>query len=159
MQQILSPWGQSFTAALSSIDFLRLKFNDGNTVDGLGATIYINLRAGSISGTIVSTTSPVAMGNGFAGVTTFLFPSSVPLSAGTTYYFEPILQSGGTWNIEAGEYNYPGGSLFANGLPVTASDLWFREGIIVPEPSSFALLVIGGCSLLWLRNRRKAWLD
>ena len=153
MQAAIPPWGQSFTPTLSSIGFIRLMFDDGNVDDGLGATIYLNLRSGSTSGSIIGTTSSATMQNAFAGATTFAFPGAIPLAAGTTYYFEPVLQSGGTWNIQDGPYNYPGGSVFSGGSPVTASDLWFREGIIVPEPSSPALLIIGGCTFLWFRRK------
>jgi len=52
------------------------------------------------------------------------------------------------------EYNYPGGTVFANGLPVGGmSDVWFREGIVVPEPGTWVLLVVGFGLLGW----RKRW--
>jgi len=154
IQDAIPPWGQSFTPSLPSIGFIRLLFDDGNANDGLGATVYVNIRSGSISGAIIGSTDPVAMPNNFAGTATFLLPSAVTLTPGTAYYFEPepVQQSGGTWNIVAGPYNYPGGIVFSGGFPATGSDLWFREGIIVPEPSSAALMLLAAGT--WLRSGR-----
>ena len=83
------------------------------------------------------------MTDNFAGVTYFFFSTPTALSPGITYFFEPVVQSGDLWNIDSAEYNYPGGTGFNNGLPVGASDLWFREGIVVPEPSSVLLILMG----------------
>jgi hypothetical protein len=152
MRQIAGPWGQSFTPSLSSIDFIRLKFADGNTSDAGGATVYLNLHADSLTGAVLGSTAAVTMPSNFAGTTTFLFPTSIALTPGTTHYFEPILVPGqGSWLINGGEYGYPGGSIFANGLPALGSDLWFREGVIVPEPSSVSLILLAG-TLLYLRR-------
>ncbi len=154
IQQIVPPWGQSFTPALSSVGFIRLMLDDANLSDGRGATMYINLHSDSVTGAVVGTTSPLAMPNGFAGPATFLFVTEVPVSAGKMYFFEPVVQSGGTWNIVAGEYNYAGGSVFAAGLPATGSDLWFREGIVIPEPSTVAFLLAGLGLRAWIKGKR-----
>jgi len=156
IQQFTPPYGQSFTPTLMSIDFIRLNLNDANALDGAGATIYINLHADSLSGAIIGTTAAVTMANSFTGPATFLFPNSVPLVAGTIYYFEPIVQSGGPWNTAGGELNYPGGSFFFNGQPQLASDLWFREGLIVPEPSMAGLLLLAGGTLFCFRRGKQS---
>jgi hypothetical protein len=54
MNLIPPPWGQSFTPSFAGVDFIRLKLN--NEVPGArpGATIYLNIRADSIMGTILS---------------------------------------------------------------------------------------------------------
>lgn len=154
MQQMLPPFGQSFTPTLSSIGFIRLKLSDGNINDGLGATVFVNLRSGSISGPIIGTTDPVSMPSLFLGVAQFTLRNSVPLTPTSTYYLEPVLQSGGTWCLFAGSLSYPGGSFYENGQPVLQTDLWFREGTVVPEPSTFALLALGASALVWRRRSR-----
>ncbi len=50
-------------------------------------------------------------------------------------------------------YNYSGGTAFVDGLAVPTKDFWFREGIVVPEPCSPALLLLGGGFLLWARRK------
>jgi hypothetical protein len=156
MQQIQPPWGQSFTPSLFGVDFIRLKMDDGNLNDAAGASIYINLRANSISGPILGSTDPVAMPSLFAGNPTFFFPATVAVTPGVVYYFEPIVEAGsGNWNIISGPYNYAGGSRWAAGAPVLASDLWFREGLyVVPEPSSVLLLLLGSFVICWTAKRR-----
>jgi hypothetical protein len=149
-----SPPGQSFTPALSALNFIRLNFDDGRTFDGFGATVYVNLRSGSITGTILGTSTPVAMRPTFAGVTNFLFATSIALTPGTTYFMEVVQLDGGPWNIAVGPYNYPGGIAFNGGTPTPGADLWFREGIyVVPEPASASLLVLSLAALVGLRPR------
>jgi hypothetical protein len=56
------------------------------------------------------------------------------------YYFEPIVESGRPWNIDAFSYNYPRGYAISGGVPLTGTDLWFREGLyFIPEPSTTGL--------------------
>ena len=141
------PLGQSLTPNLSSVGFVQLILNDGNINDGLGATLLVNLRADSISGTILSSSDPMALPNGFSafsGPVNFSFSTPAPVTPGTLYYIEPIVQSGGPWAIEfAGEDVYPGGTAIINGQSSLMSDLWFREGIVVPEPSVLVLFGLG----------------
>jgi len=153
-----SPIGQSFTPTLSSMDFIRLNLNDNDPTNGLGATLYVNLHANTINGTILGSTIPVALSNGFTGVVDFRFASPVQVTAGVEYVFQPVVQSGGDlWRtaILTDSANWPGGIAFANGSPWPASDLWFREGIVVPEPSSALLVVVGVGALLFVRRSRQ----
>lgn len=155
IQSALPSTGQSFTPALPAIDFIRLKFQDGDPADGLGATIYLNLRSTSITGPILATTDSVSMANGFSGVANFFFPNTIPLSAGTAYYFDLGLQSGGTWNADVEGFSYAGGEAYSKGLPSPGSDYWFREGVIVPEPTSTALLLMGTAIFLYRRRAQR----
>ena len=43
------PIGQSFTPALPSVGFVQLELFDGHPNNGLGATLYVNIRSGSIT--------------------------------------------------------------------------------------------------------------
>ena len=155
IQGALPSTGQSFTPSLSGVDFIRLTFNDGDLSDGLGATIYLNLRSTSITGPVLGTTAPVSMPNGFSGVVNFFFPNTVSLAPATVYYFDLGLQSGGTWNVDVEGFHYPGGEAFKQGSPYPGSDYWFREGLyVVPEPSPAVLSALGGALLGLLRRCR-----
>ena len=146
--QQVTPLGQSFTPTLSAVGFIRLALYDENPDNGVGVTLNLNLREGaSTSGTILATSAPLALGNGFSGRTNFLFNGAIPVTPGNVYLFELVIQTGDLWRVTSGEYNYPGGTAFANGFPAGGmTDLWFREGIVVPEPSVLTLL--GVASLL-----------
>src|SRR5947209_19213750 len=73
MQNTVSPWGQSFTPVLSSVGFISLKYVDGNLNDGFGATVYLNLRSGSISDPSIGVTESVSIPSSFPGNTIFTF--------------------------------------------------------------------------------------
>jgi hypothetical protein len=151
IQQAILPWGQSFTPSLPAVDFIQLNVNDSNPSNGLGVTLLVNLRTVSVGGPILASTLPTTLTNGFSGVAHFAFASTVALIPGSVIFFEPVVQSGDLWNIIAAEYNYPSGTAFFGGLPATGSDFWFREGIIVPEPSAAWLYMVGAVFLAWSR--------
>ena len=155
--QSIQPMGQSFTPTLSSMDFIRLYLYDGNPGNLLGATVYLNLRTDSIAGPVLATSDSVTMPNGFGGYENLYFSSSVAVTAGTIYYFQPVVESGDLqgWGTLSGHYGYSGGTAFANGTASTYYDLWFREGVVVPEPSSAALILVGGGALILFRCLKK----
>jgi hypothetical protein len=131
--QTSQPLGQSFIPLFSGIDFVRLRIIR-NFFGTAGASIAVNLRATSITGTILSTSLPSTVPAGFIGYTDFLFPSSVSLAPGTTYFFQPVLQSGDAFAV-----GYHNGFGYANGAAIFQgtlnqfnNDLWFREGLFVP---------------------------
>jgi len=145
--QTAHPTGQSFTPSLNGIGFVRLNLFDENRNNSQGATIFVNLRSDSITGSIISSTAPVTLPDNFGfplntGYATFFLPTDVPLQPGTKYFLQPVVQSGDLWGMFGGSFGYPGGDLYANGIP-GSSDYWFREGVIVPEPSAVVLLVTG----------------
>jgi hypothetical protein len=142
------PLGQSFTPTLSSIGFIRL-FVEG----GLGTSLYVNLRTDSITGPILGSTDLISFGGTFAGYSNFFFSTSVTVIPGATYFFQPVLQSGGGAVVAYNGYNYPGGNAFEQEVSLPSIDLWFREGIVVPEPSSLSLL-IGSGVLFYVRHAK-----
>ena len=148
------PLTQSFIPTLSAIAFVQLEFwdipNNGNN----GATVYVDLWTGSPninynSATLLAATLPVYMPNGFnnnglsvAGITNFYFPIPISLTAGQRYYLQPVVLSGDNpWDIITIGPTYANGQLFVEGEPFN-NDLWFREGIVVPEPTTFALVAM-----------------
>jgi len=152
--QPYQPMGQSFVPTLSSVGFIRLSLGD-SAINGLGATVYVNLLANSITGTVLASTEPVFMPDGFSRYPDFFFSTPVPVTPGNTYYFQPVVQSGDLWGITAyNAYNYPNGTAFSLGATAPFFDVWFREGIyIVPEPSLAALGFLGVACLAWARRK------
>jgi hypothetical protein len=152
--QSSQPIGQSFTPTFSSIGFIRLYLSDG-AFDGLGATVFVNLRTDSIIGPVLASTDPVSMPDRFTSSANFFFPTPVPLSPGTRYFFQPVLQAGdATFGVSGhNAFNYAGGTGFFFGQPSQSTDLWFREGIIIPEPGSWSLVLVGLGLLAWGKRR------
>src|SRR4051794_17057999 len=91
--QSSQPVGQSFTPQFSSVGFVRLFLAD-DVLNGVGATLYVDLRADSITGQIIGSSQPVFMPAGFVDRVDFFFGSPVTVSPGTTYFLQPIVQSG-----------------------------------------------------------------
>jgi len=149
------PFGQAFTPSLSGVGFIRLYLSD-NVFNGLGTTVYVNLRANSITGNVVSSTTPVSVLDRFVGAVNFFFPTNIPVTPSVTYYFQPLVQSGESFSVYGyNAFQYPGGTAFSQGIAVPSWDLWFREGIyIVPEPSAAALGLLGFTWLAWTKCRR-----
>ncbi len=150
---LLPTTGQSFTPALSGIDFIRLEINDSSPTGTVGSTWFLNLRSDSIHGTILGTTATVGLPGGFTGAANFFFPSTIPLTPGTSYWFDVNSPDGAAWHVLATVFNYPGGIAWENDMPNPGADYWFREGLVVPEPSSATLLLLGGTALACLRRR------
>lgn len=154
--------GQSFTPSLSTIGFVRLRQFDLTPGNALGANLVVNLRSGDINGPIIGTTTAVTLADRFAGSVDFFFASAVPVIPNTTYYFQTLVQSGDNWGITAMLDTYPNGSFISGntGTVFLGADLWFREGIVVPEPSSVLLFFMGSGVAGWftLQKRRRVHL-
>ena len=152
--------GQSFTPSLSTVGFIRVKLYDMAPANGVGATLVMNLRSNAINGPILGTTTLV-LGNGFSGSTNFIFPNAVPVSPSLTYFFETTVQAGDNWGITSLDNlpgdNYPNGFMYAGPNTFTGGDLWFREGIVVPEPASISLVLIGVVSLVLRKRTTKTY--
>jgi hypothetical protein len=148
------PIGQSFTPALSSVGFIRLYiYNTGGAI----ATVHVNLLASSITGNILGSSETVPISSAAASYFDFPFSTPISVTPGTTYFFRPMADSD-TVGVNKGNYNYSGGSAFFTGTS-SPQDLWFREGIVVPEPSSLSLIIGSGvlfyvgCKKIKMRSR------
>jgi hypothetical protein len=146
------PMGQSFTPLLSALGFIQLNVYDADVLNTSGSTLLVNIRANSITGTVLGQSAAISIPDGFSGIATFLFSTPVMLTPGTVYYIQPV-QSGDNVASYVTD-SYAGGAEILQGSPIVTRDLWFREGI-VPEPSSASLLVIGaGILFRRLRSRK-----
>jgi hypothetical protein len=152
-QTLLPSTGQSFTPTLSGINFTRLSISDGDPGDGLGSTWFLNLRSTGITGPILGTTASVYLPDGFTGHPNFFFPNTIPLTPGTRYWFDVNSPDGGAWNIVFAAFHYPGGDGWVRGNDDPAGGYWFREGLVVPEPSSAAMLFMALGSV-WVFRRK-----
>src|ERR1044071_2044247 len=141
------PLGQSFTPSLSAIGFIRTYLFGGSS-----GTFIINLRSNSITGPILASSDPVSLTA--TGPVNFFFANPIVVTANSTYYFQPLIQNAvGGWGVFAAQYNYANGTAFVDGFAVPNSDFWFREGIVVPEPQSWALLLVGFGLFFYARLR------
>jgi len=154
--QSYSPIGQSFTPGSNSVGYVSLYLADENPGNGLGATLYVDLRSGSITGPILSSSALVSMTDSSGGAANFFFPTAVPVTPGTTYYFDVNVQSGDHWAIDGAISGYAGGSEFLNGMANPDNSLWFQEGVVVPEPAVVWLALAGGGVFFCIRRWRKS---
>lgn len=100
----------------------------------------------------MATSSTILMPGSFSGYTNFVF-NSVPLIPGTTYYLQPVAVSGNPNTQILASFTYPNGTLYSFGVAQNAQ-LWFREGIVVPEPSAIALAFVGVVGVALSKLRR-----
>ena len=149
------PIGQSFIPSRSSVGFVRFFLFDAVFPNPAGATAYVNLWSGSIGGgTLMASTDPVFITPGFDGYANFFFSTTVPVNSGTTYYFQPLVQFGDDVVVGAtAGFVYANGMSFIQGVAQPGQDLWFREGIVVPEPSSALLTFSGFVGFCFCRKR------
>lgn len=154
-QSLLPTTGQSFTPSLSAIDFIRLEINDSTPTGTVASTWFLNLHSGTIHGPVLGTTATVDLPGGFTGAANFFFPNTIPLTPGTSYWFDVNSPDGGAWHVIFSQFNYPGGIAWAQDMANPLPDYWFREGVLVPEPSSAALLLLAGVTLIYFRRAKR----
>jgi len=148
---------QSFTPAFSSIDFVRLKL--ATAVGGPGLPAYVDVRLWSAwpSGRQLAMTELETIPDGFDGYVVFRFQTPVPLTPGTTYFINANRQGEQEvfWASDS-RLGYPGGMGYSGGTARPQWDFWFQEGIVVPEPTTTALLFVGLGALgaaRWFRRK------
>jgi len=140
---------QSFVPTLSSIDFVQLEITDYPDSSTSGAKLAVGIYSGSPSAPILLGASELVSlpdnfhndGIAYSGIATFDFANAISLTPGETYYIVPAQVTGDdVWSVAVTDNTYPNGGLYG----FTGTDLWFREGETVPEPSEWALWTIGG---------------
>ena len=147
------PVGQSFTAVTNSIGWVKLMVERRNPFIDAPASVHVNLRnyvevpkpasnAGAVSGTVVASSYPVILTNGFApqflsDATRFIFPTNVPVVATQKYWWEFVWDSGDDVIVRYYHFLHEG-DVIAGGTNFGRSDsLWdipFDAGTIQKYP-------------------------
>jgi len=149
------PIGQSFTPTFDSVGFVRLYLYNGLLGNTSAATVQVGLREGSISGPLLGVSAPVSIpaSPNFGGSVQFRFGVPVPGTPGCVYFLQPTVLDNDNIGLSQSLYGYGGGTAFFQGVAdPQGRDIWFREGIIVPEPGTAVLLLLGVASVV-LRRR------
>ena len=148
---VFSPMVQSFTPTMTSLNFVNLLPIDGS------ATVEVSILLGSISGTILGTSQPTIIPFSLAPtVSSFSFSTPAELVPGDLYVIEPFVVSGDTLIGSTDTNNYAGGNQILGGVIQPNNELWFQEGISVPEPGTLLLLgtgLIGLLAIVFFKNR------
>ena len=161
-----TPFAQSFVPILTEVGFVELTLRYMLYLEPpLSETLYLNLREGSVTGPILGSTPRLTFTYESRDQTfeevfvqDFIFPAAVGVEPGRNYFVEVVHVSGSDdlmrvailSPVYAGQPTYylPG-ELVMTGKPFRLWDMWFREGILIPEPGSGALMVLGSALLMW----------
>lgn len=164
------PQAQSFTPAFASIDFVRLKLTVIGGDQGFPASVDVclwSVWSGRPGGRPLAVSELEEIPKGWHRYVVFRFQNSVPLTPETTYFIE-VRQRSGLYSPQPALYwhgdfrlQYPRGMAWNGSTPVPGLDFWFQEGIVVPEPTTAALLLVGLGALgagrwFWHKGRRGA---
>lgn len=165
------PMGQEFVPSISPLDFVELWLQDSATNVSVGANVQATIRADTMDGAILATSTAHLADNLNVGgstqiLTRFNFDSTVWLTPGNTYLVEahqiaPIIEmpfaESNTFCYWCGSRTnggtYASGRGLVLGTPLTNFDFGFRTGTYVPEPASVAMLGIGvACLGFWCQR-------
>lgn len=145
--------GQTFTPALGAIDAAEYQLKSDAAL-----SVSINLREDSLSGTLLGSTNQVAIpGDNTFRIAHFDFDSQVSLTPGNVYFLQIVQQ--GTGNLNAAfdsSGGYTSGAYLGGGVS-PFFDVWFREGLHVPEPPAVILAAMGffGLAAFGCRRRKR----
>ena len=151
--------GQEFTPSLPLLNFVDLSVQVFTSLN-YPLSLYAEIHADTFSGPLLGTASPITYSQTFAGEAHLEFPTTVSITSGQLYVLRLDSTFAPGYGVQinlvpagAGP-GYDKGRFVFGGLPQSdGADLWFREGIAVPEPSTLA---VGGLAILitWLLRRR-----
>ena len=149
-----APTGQSFTPTIGTMNAAEFRIMDGIS-NSLGAQLEVRIRQGSITGTILGTSDVVTLPSDFNtsfGGEPVIFPFStdVTLAPGSLHVLEINTVSGDNLlvlvnqGLKSRGDAYTDGTLISSGSPDGyGSDCWFRQGVLVPEPSTLTSVTSG----------------
>jgi len=129
-----APLGQEFTPKLHALDAVDLRFADASCslAGSDGGDMKVQIREGTIAGTIIGTSATLHFSNCFNGTMRFDFPGFVQVTPGNVYIIEPVYASGHTAVVVLDDGPgslYPGGNLILGGVVEADKDMWFEEGL------------------------------
>ena len=153
------PLGQEFTPTLASLNVVELMIMDSLPTDGVGSSVTVNIRSGSIAGPLLGSSTlvlPNAYGGGTFALTHFDFLAPVPLVPGNLFLIDLVATGGGFTVAVNPSDTYAGGRFISNGNIVSNFDMVFREGPVasVPEPASILLIGVGAAVTAAARRQR-----
>jgi PEP-CTERM motif-containing protein len=132
--------GQEFTPALSSLNLVRLRFGDLHPGNGVGPTLFVNIREGSISGPIIGSSNGFTFSDNFnfnlntGVIVEFPFPTAVALTPGNLYVIEFVVTGEEVFSTGMLLDRYHAGRAIIGGVPSPDVDFIFIEGVQVPSP-------------------------
>ncbi len=133
--------GQTFTPSLSSLDWVEVKLSSGQL-----DTYQVGIRSNDLNGPILGASNvvsvPIADGN---YVLHMDFSAPVALTPGNQYAIEviPVSLNDTGYSVRLSLSDlYPSGIYYTSPTSsIATDDMWFREGVYVPEPSTFAMAI------------------
>ena len=131
--------GQEFTPSLRGVNFVELLMEDAECLTfppphgNSPLQVSLLIHRDTIEGAVIGQSVIVSLAPCFDDVARFEFPSIVPLVPGRMYVIE-LIYEGGRMALASSSTTdvYPGGTHISDGVRILDSDLWFREGLLLP---------------------------
>jgi len=152
--------GQSFMPSLSGVDFVVLNIEAaGGHASTPPGNYLLEIRQGQgDSGPLLGTSNPVLLPTGLPPTNIeFDFSSVVPLMPGDLYSLVVNNADPGSGSNFLVGYSTAAGYSAGSGFGSATGDydLYFQEGLIVPEPATLGMLAAGFVGAGLMRCRRK----
>jgi hypothetical protein len=142
-----APLGQEFTPQFDRVDFVQLLI----CCEQYQESIFVRIREGSMAGPVLGTSAFFDFDDMLA---TFRFGPPIELIPGDVYVIEIVNtnfvgQSMVVFGDPISQPNsvYEGGRMILAGQANPGADLWFQEGMGIPEPSTGFMLALGLAAL------------
>lgn len=144
-------FSQSFTPSLPSVNaFDVILAAPGGAVTGLQLDLF---QGKGVGGTLLAASQTLTLPAG-SGPTLVEFKLSTPvtLQPGTIYTFS-FGSFGTTFSARYGSDTYAGGQMFDAQFSYPTRDLYFQEGLGVPEPTVSALVILAVLAAIAFRRK------